>query len=674
MRVLQWSLSLVLLAESALAAPAARPNVILITVDTARADRMGFLGSKRGLTPNLDALAGQGVVFNRAYSQVPLTAPSHVTILTGTYPQFHHVNDFGMPLAKNLPYLPQVLHDHGYKTAAFVGSVVLDPKSGSAPGFDRGFDTYDADFRVRQPGDDRYQTIERRGGDVVAHALAWLKDHPRGPFFLWIHLFDPHAPYDPPEPFKSRYASDLYDGEIAYADSALGTLLGQVRTRGLFDSALIAVMADHGEAFGEHGERNHGIFLYDETIHVPLLLKMPAKRSGGTRVDVRVGLVDVMPTILQTLGIPAPHAVQGESLLPWMKIKLKIKATTTKPADARRPSATMASADRAAYAETDYPHRDFGWSSLRALRADKYLFIEAPRQELYEQSADPKAEHNLSSAAPAVTDTLTGRLDAFRRKTASVANPAKVEVNPQLQQQLAALGYVSSGNVERPGMEQTGADPKDKIEIANLVQEALLAREDGRQQEAIQLLQQALAKDPANAVVNRNLGSALMDQQDYPRALPILRKATELNPDSSVDHYNLGLALFYTGDLEAAKTQLEIAIARAPAENLQSLANLHFTLAAVYNRLGRAGDATKQLQGAIQLQPDDYDANLTLGRLLTTQDATAALRYLQKAAQIQPNSPDPHAFLADAYTQLGQQGNALRERLEAQRLQGLAKP
>src|SRR5438876_873285 len=339
---------LICLTSNSLPSLAAPGNVVLITLDTTRADRMGFLGSKRGLTPNLDALARQSVVFTRAYSQVPLTTSSHATILTGTYPQFHKVAGPDVALAKDLPYLPAIMRERGYATAAFVGSVILDPRGGGH-GFDRGFGTYDAGFRIRRPGEDRYKTVERRGDEVVAHATAWLNEHRGKPFFIWIHLFDPHAPYEPPEPFKSRYASELYDGEIAYTDSVVGKFLDELRTRGLYDDAMIVALADHGEALGEHGERGHGIFLYDPTIHVPLLIKLPRGRSGGERIEARAGLVDVMPTILEVLGFPVPRAVQGKSLLAILK-----------------PSGDKNS-DRALYAETDYPHQ-FGWSSLRSLR------------------------------------------------------------------------------------------------------------------------------------------------------------------------------------------------------------------------------------------------------------------------------------------------------------------
>src|SRR5512146_216529 len=313
MRLLRGVVFLLLFAGTALAAPPSRPNVVLITLDTTRADRMGFLGSKRGLTPHLDALAKQGVVFTRAYAQVPLTTASHAAILTGTYPQYNQVNDFGKPLAAGLPYLPDILHHHGYRTAAFVGSLILDPLDGLAPGFDRGFDFYDAGYRLRRAHEDRYQTGERRANQVIGHALAWLRHNPQHPFFLWIHLYDAHDPYDPPPPYAQRYASFPYDGEIAYVDAAVGHLLTALRARGLYDGALIAVMADHGEAFGEHGERTHGIFLYDETIHVPLFFKLPSERFAGKRIGARTGLVDVMPTILQALGLEVPGVVQGES-------------------------------------------------------------------------------------------------------------------------------------------------------------------------------------------------------------------------------------------------------------------------------------------------------------------------------------------------------------------------
>jgi len=221
------------------------PNIILITLDTTRADRMGFLGSERGLTPNLDVLAKQSVVFTRAYAQVPLTTPSHAALLTGTYPQFSHLEDLGAPLGKDLPYLPDLLHRHGYHTAAFLGAYILDPAA-SAPGFQRGFDVYDANFHQRKPGEDRYKSVERRAEDVANRALGWLSRHQQRPFFIWLHFYDAHDPYDPPEPFKTHYASAPYDGEIAYTDSIVGSFVEVLRKHGLYQNSVIAIAADHG--------------------------------------------------------------------------------------------------------------------------------------------------------------------------------------------------------------------------------------------------------------------------------------------------------------------------------------------------------------------------------------------------------------------------------------------
>jgi arylsulfatase A-like enzyme/Tfp pilus assembly protein PilF len=623
---------------------AAPHNIILITLDTTRADRLGFLGSQRGLTPNLDALARESVVFTRAYSHVPLTTASHATILTGTYPQFNQVNDAGESLAKDLPYAPEILRRQGYATAAFVGAVILDPSAG-APGFGRGFDTYDAAFHARRPGEDRYKTVERRGGEVVSHALAWLNRHPKGPFFLWIHLYDPHAPYDPPEPFKSRYSSAPYDGEIAYTDSVVGKLLQQLRAQHLYDDALIAVMADHGEALGEHGERGHGIFLYDPTIHVPLLFKLPGKPSAGRRVDARVGLVDVLPTILEATGAPVPKAVQGKSLAPMM---------TQSP---------KALPDRAAYAESDYPQKAYGWSALRALRASKYLFVEAPRKELYDESADPGAEHDLSSTSAAVTGTLTAQLHKFRQQTSNSKTALKAGVDPEQEAKLRALGYVASNNHQATGTEQQGADPKDKIEIANQMTDANLAIEDARYQDAISKLIDVVARDSSISPAYSALGTAWISLGDYQKALPALRKAVELRPDSVTAHYELGMALFGIGDLKSAAAEFEAAVAGHPRS-----ADMHYSLASVYVRMNRMADAKKELGKSLALRPGHYLANQMLGQIYVVEkNPVAALPYLQKAVKAQPNSPDAHQLLADAYSQLGQKQKASQEHSLAER-------
>ncbi len=628
---------------------ASRRNVILITLDTTRADRMGFLGSQRNLTPHLDQLAKQGVVFSRAYSHVPLTTASHATILTGTYPQFNQVVDFGIRLSPRLPYLPDVLHHHGYRTAAFVASLVLDPLDGTAPGFDRGFDVYDAGFRLRPGGMDRYKSVERRGGEVVERAITALKKRPPDPFFLWVHLYDAHDPYDPPEPYKTKYAAQPYDGEIAYADDCVGRLLAALRSQGLYDGALIAVMADHGESLGEHGENTHGVFLYDETIHVPLLLKLPGNRAAGKQVDTRVGLVDVAPTILRAIGLAVPAEMQGESLLTMIPVR-----SATHPGEQDRP----------AYAETQYPHRAFGWSSLRALREGKYLYVRAPQAELYDQGTDPKAEHNLANTSKAVSETLAAQLEDFRSKTSqTMVNLAKPD--PEQVQKLQALGYVASDTSNPTGAAtDAGPDPKSKIEVSNFLHDALLDVEDARYQEAVPLLQSALKDQPDMAIALMQLGIAQAGLKNYAQALAPLQKAVKLLPDSGMGHYQLGLALFETGDWKSAAPEFEAAVARAPR-----WADAHFSLAAVYARIDRVPEAMTELDTTLSLSANHYRANLLRGRILSLQgNPVDALPNLKKAAQVQPDSREAHAFLADAYSQLGRRLDAERERGEAERL------
>jgi arylsulfatase A-like enzyme len=656
MRVMGQWLCWVWLASSALAAtvpPAVkRPNIVLITLDTTRADRMGFLGSKRGLTPNLDALARQSSVFTRAYAQAPLTPVSHATILTGTYPQFHQVNDFRVPLAKDLPYAPDLLHSHGYRTAAFVGSIVLDPSPTYAPGFDRGFDFYDADFHYEGPKEKHYRTVEHRGGEVITHALTWLKKNPSGPNFIWIHLYDPHDPYDPPQPYKSRYAKNPYDGEIAYVDAVVGRLFRELKVRGLFDGALIAVMSDHGESLGAHGEDTHGMFLYDETIRVPLVIKLPHGGAVGRRIENRVELVDVLPTLLQAAAVDVPAEVQGKSLLGMI---------VTKPGSGE---AAGEADTRPAYAETDYPHTSFGWSAERSLRTGKYLYIQAPHQELYDQAADPTAARDLSGTSTAVTNTLAEQLNAFRSKTSNNREAPTATVDPAAEEKLAALGYVSGGPPVKAAAPGEQADPKDKIEISNMVHRANSARENGRFKEAAELLQKVIAREPGLRGMYAKLGDNLLDSKEYQQAVPVLRKGTQLDPDSPMSHFRLAKALMGTGDFEAAVPELEFAITKMP-----NFADAHVFLEMAYARTNRVEETIRECKIVLEFLPDHFGSYLILGRFLEIAgDLEGAVPNLKKAAALNPKAPEPHIVLADVYRRLGRETEAAHELKEAQRL------
>jgi len=617
-----------------------RSNIILITLDTTRADRMGFLGSTRDLTPALDRFARESVIFARAYSQVPLTTSSHATILTGTYPQYHNVNQPGSALADTLPYAPEILRAAGYRTGAFIGSSILQAKGGGAPGFDRGFEDYDANFHKRQPGESRYTSIERRAEEVTASALKWIGSNSQAPFFVWIHIYDPHVPYDPPEPFAGRFRANPYDGEVAYVDSALNTFFAELKARELYTGSIIAVVADHGEALGEHGERGHGLLLYDNTIHVPLVLKLPGQEAAGKRLDVRTELVDVLPTILDAIGVAVPRAVQGRSL---MRLIRDLPAENEK--------------DRAAYAETDYPHDAFGWSPLRSLRSGKYLFVQAPHAELYDQTIDPEESHNMASSAPAVTSILGSRLAAFREGTRSGAPAAPVKLGQGEEQQLRSLGYVPSSGVAAQQRAEAD-DPKDKVELANEISEAGFEVEEGQNEKAIRSLQGVLAKDPRLLPAYEALTEAWSREGNADEVIATLRKALDEFPGWSMGHLQLAMTLIEVRDLKAAEPELKTA-----ADALPGMAQVRYELARLYFNTGRLPDAEREALRAHDVDPRHYEANLMLGAIHLAQgDPRSAIPYFQAASTIRPDTAKPHEYLARCYTKLGDAVRAEQER------------
>ncbi|MGH9544519.1 MAG: sulfatase-like hydrolase/transferase [Terriglobales bacterium] len=547
------------------AAAAGKPNIILITLESTRADRMGFLAGKAKVTPNLDGVARQSLVFTQAYSQAPLTVVSHATLLTGTYPQTHRVSEFGSWLSPALPFVPELLHTRGYRTAAFVGSIALDPRNGLAPGFDRGFTSYDAGFRPLGPAPGRSNTA-RSGAQVIARANAWLVRNSKGPFFLWVQLNDPQAA-----------GAASYNAAVAAADAAAGKLIAALRTNKLYDNALIVITSDHGQSLGAHGEETHGVFLYDETIHVPLMLKLPQNQSAGKRVTARASLVDVAPTILEIAGVPIPSQMQGQSLLRIAK----------------------ANTDQAAYSVSDFPRRAFGWSSLESWRVGKYLYIRAPKPELYDLSADPGATRNLAQTSKATLETIAGQLDAFDRRFSDAGNSTGPELTSSEMQKLASLGYVglqkSSASANAAA---TGIDPKDEIADANKVLSALALLDEGKAERATSVLSPLLTAASKMYLAQFVMGSALAQQQRYPQAIEYLRRAIELQPDSTWAHYEMGSSLLKSGDYKTAVIHLEIASSRLP-----DFAEAHTLLAQAYDHLGRAQDAKRERSKATAPAP-----------------------------------------------------------------------
>src|SRR4029077_6057011 len=605
----------------ALAAAATdQPNVILITLDTVRADRMGFVGSKQGLTPQLDALASQSVVFERAYSQAPITPASHATILTGTFPQYHGIRNFGDRLPPSVPFLPDILHAQGYHTGAFVGSIILDPKNGFASGFERGFDVYNAGFHRQKTGERREASMQRRGDVTLGLVLEWLGQQQGGPFFLWFHLWDAHDPYNPPEPFRSRFPGAPYNGSIAFVDATVGKLLDYLRKHGLYDNTLIAVAADHGESLGDHGELTHSIFLYDSTIHVPLLLKFPGNRFARQRVNASASLVDLAPTLLEALGQKPPPAMQGHSLLPLIG----------SPHPENRPS----------FATGDHSERSFGWSALVSLRIGNQLFVRAPSPELYDLASDPGAKTNLYRVNRVAAVRLATQLDNFVKSISTGAPQALQDgLNEKSREQLSALGYVASGKTSPP----SSIDPKDRIDVANDMHDASLAIEEGKEATVIPLLLRVVAKDPQIQAAQYYLGIAYSRNGNFAEAIPPLRKAVELRPDALMAQYELAICLYETGDLKTAASHFEILV-----ENRPDWSDARYSLASIYARTGRPEEAAKNLLEVLHAEPEHYRANLLLGRMLFLNGTFAeAQSYLEEAAAVQTDSAEAHSFLAD---------------------------
>ncbi|HTM24761.1 MAG TPA: sulfatase [Vicinamibacterales bacterium] len=408
-------------------------NLVVITLDTTRADRLPAYGFSGVRTPALDRVVREGVVFDRANTVAPLTLPSHVSLFTGRYPPRHHVRDNAdVPLAPGTPTLAEMLHASGFRTAAFVASVVLSAQRGLA----RGFQTYVDGSR----GDQRAPR-RRDGRIVVDEASAWIDQHGGAPFFVWVHLYDVHGPQSLPLELRRAYG-DSYEGGIAYADAQVGRLIDTLERHDLLGSTAIIVAGDHGESLGDHGEREHGVFIYESTIHVPLIVRSPGIRPG--RSTDLVSLVDVAPTVLDLLRIPRAAQFDGVSLVAALGGR-------------RLP-------EREIYAESMYPAH-FGWSPIRMLRDARMKFIEAPRPELYDLAVDPFEQRDLSSDRPRLVDAMRARLAMFAE--ASSRDQAMLAPSAETVRELAALGYASGGPARTVAPQ---LDAKDYIQALSLRQ------------------------------------------------------------------------------------------------------------------------------------------------------------------------------------------------------------
>ena len=551
-----------------------RLNVLLITLDTTRADRLGCYGHAKAMTPALDRLAQQGVLFERAYAPVPLTLPSHASMLTGLYPPEHGLRNNGQAaLPQGLPTLATQLQAAGYQTGAFVAAFVLDHKFG----LQRGFTTYDDDLSQSDPGLHGHHQY-RDGTLVIDAALAWLRPRSQKPFFCWVHLFDPHYPYlTHQEDFGTQFKDQPYDAELAYVDLQIDRLINRLREFGALDNTIIVVVGDHGESLGEHGELAHSMTVYDATLRVPLLIVSPQEGQPGHRVPTPVSLVDLAPTLLDRLGLPPLAQSSGRTLRPALR---------GEPL-----------APQSCYAETDEPYNTGHWSPLRALVTEHWKYIRSPRAELYDLLADPRELRNLATDSPAQLQKLDGELTAWEQRM-NQRLAGNIALTEQERRTLGSLGYASysgvSGANERPLR-----DVKDMLPYYYKLNDAVAMIDAGRNDLAEPVLREVLAADPDYFAAHGELGRCLMRQKKYPEAVQSLRRAMELNPGAEGVQSLLGAALFLKGDYPAAVEALELAIRLNP-DTYQNYFNLGMTL----EKLGRPDEAIPHYEACLERAPN----------------------------------------------------------------------
>ena len=610
------SLALAVLVASRCSSPAPPPaarHLVLVTIDTLRADRLGCYGSRDVATPHLDRLAAEGAMAVHATVHVPLTRPSHISIFTGLLPAEHGIRDNVSPtLAPDVPTLAPMLKAAGFRTGAFVSSIVLSRQSG----LNRGFDEYSDRFEIE--GDDArfLNTIQRPGDVAMKEALAWIQSAADSRFFAWIHLYDPHDPYEPPEPYASRYADRPYDGEVAWSDELVGRLDAALERLGLRGETLLVVTSDHGEGLGEHGEAVHGFFVYESTLHVPLLLRGPGIPPGG-RLSVTARSVDLLPTLLDLLGLARPSGLRlsGRSLAPALR---------GGPALPEEP----------AYAESLLPLLHYGWSDLRALRDGRWKYIQAPRPELYDLEADPGETRDLAGEMPAREEALRNSLAAHLAHEREVKSDA-AGVPPDLLEKLGALGYLGAGAPRSlPG--KAAADPKDKIAeykvLNRLVREGLVALRQKDYAASIQRFRELLARGVESFEVHYYLGRALAAARKPREAIPHFEAALVRLPGFSAAYLELAQCRIALGDAPGAIEILRRGQAAAPKDP-----RLHEREAQVWKRRQRHAEAIAAYRAAIALAPKDALLRVQLGEAL--RDAGAlddAARVLREAVDLDP--------------------------------------
>lgn len=664
-------------------------NVLILTLDTTRWDKLGAYGDHTAQTPNLDRLAAEGVLFEQAITSAPLTLPAHSTLFTGKLPPRHGVRDNGgYVLDPQHTTMAALLKGTGRATGAFVGAFVLDSKWGLNQGFDIYFDKFDVSrYRSVSLGD-----VARRADEVVDNALPWLEQHASQPFFAWLHFYDAHSPYTPPEPFASRFRDRPYAGEIAFVDHQVGRVLRWLDVKGLKERTIVIAIGDHGESLNEHREGTHGLFIYDATVRVPFIVRAPFREMAGKRVRAVVRSEDVLPTVLDMLGEPVPGDVEGQSLVPLM-------------------TGLQADLDLAAYSESLYARNHYGWSELKALRAGRYKYIATTKPELYDLERDPGERQNLYEARRSLAERMAAELEKLAVEQAP--SETAPTVDPETRERLAALGYIGSFSHTPRRTGEARPDPKDKIDIFNLMTSAhetngkvdpaaaiarlrkvvemdpdildawiMLGNEYFRShdyatalkqyQRALQInpdydlaivnlasayralgdypaailgYERYLQKDPRNAWVRYQLGELFVDLEQYDKAEEAFRQSLIDDTRVASARVALGVVAFKRGDLAGAEREIRAALAQKPDAKLA-----HYNLALIAEQRGDVRTAIREYQTEIDTQANAFKAAFNLGRLYEQLGDTAAQEAAyRKAIELNPGFAEGYFYLAKLF-------------------------
>jgi arylsulfatase A-like enzyme/predicted Zn-dependent protease len=614
--------------------PARPRNLLLVSLDTVRADRLGSYHYAQAQTPRLDALAASGLRFEHASTVAPLTLPAHSSLMTGTFPAWHGVRDNGgFYLDDDQLTLAEMLRERGFRTGGFVGAFVLDRRWGISQGFDRYFDDFDLD---KYENASMMDTIQRPGGEVVDHALEWLKADATQPFFAWVHLYDAHTPYEAPEPYRSRFPrtrDGAYDAEISSADAQVGRLVDALRDAGRLDDTLIVVVGDHGEMLGEHGEPTHGFFIYEGATRIPLVISGPGVPAAVISDQVRI--VDVAPTALSLLGVPVPKPVQGADLMPL----------------ARGQHLGLI-----AHSESWYPRYHYGWSELRAIQDGRFKLIRAPRPELYDLATDPREERDQAQAAAARLDLFGRALDEFESKTARAGAPQGPRaIDSETEERLAALGYVAgSVSLQRMAGPARG-DPKDKIGLYNLMKEAAALSSENRIDDAIATVRQALDQDPEIVEGYMLLGNFYKKLKRPEDAIAAYRDALARDSEHQNALFSLALAYKDEGRLDEARVGFERARELDPRNG-----KVLWQLADLWMRKRDFARAEAIIADALERKVDEHRLLLKLAESrIEAQRFDEAEQALKTALEKKPDLAVAHFDLGLAYEGQGQTAKAI---------------